>query len=72
MFAPSFPDRYKDPTLCWHRVHPLDLTRAECKPWKVNIALTQDQVPEGERYCSWCAKIDAFDAHRLASRGQKS
>lgn len=67
MYAPCFPIP-NNPEPAWHRVHPLNLTHAECnKRFKVRILQASDTVPDGAFYCYWCERIDQVEAYRTSA-----
>jgi hypothetical protein len=58
MYAPTFPDPRRYPKPTWHKVHPLALVRAACNTgYVLNCTIIKDEIPEGERYCSRCARL---------------
>ena len=57
---------YERPT--YHHVHPFVEGHAHCSPRiRLEMETLASAVPEGERYCSWCRRLE----HRYAWAEQK-
>lgn len=49
----------------WHKVNPLNLTRAVCGPATiVNLNKIASELPEGKKLCKGCARITPPDIGR--------
>lgn len=54
MYAPSHTGK-------WHKVHPLDLTRAVCSAVRIYRTDTiTEELPEGADYCAVCERRSHF------------